>query len=140
MLNATVIRWSLALLVSALAIGLTTSTEAKGRRSVECCESECEACDEPSIRYHHHGTLRKICKFCECSEPVEAVLGVTDPCCEDNSAEIPVCLPPCCEGEPTVCASVCLGRGVVEYEWCCGFRVKVIFQKRGNIAVHTYGR
>ena len=140
MFNVTMAKWSLVAVFGIMAMGFATPADAKVRKAKDCCEDACECCDEPCIRYHHHCTIRKTCKCCECCEPIQAVLAVTDPCCCDNSAEIPVCLPGCCEGEPTVCESVCLGRGVVEYEWCCGFRVKVVFQKRGDIAVHTYGR
>jgi hypothetical protein len=43
--------------------------------------------------------------------------------------EIPLCVPACCEGEPTV-TSGCglLGRGVVEYCWPCGFSATVKFR------------
>lgn len=140
MLNVTMAKWSLVAVFGILAIGLIAPSESQARGAKRGCEEACEACDEPCIHYHHHCTLLKTCRCCECCEPQKAVMTVTDPCCCDRTAEIPICLPGCCEGEPRVCESVCLGRGVVEFEWCCGFRVRVVFQKCGDIAVHTYGR
>jgi hypothetical protein len=28
---------------------------------------------------------------------------------------------------------------VVEYDWCCGYKVKVVFDRRGDVTVHYYG-
>jgi hypothetical protein len=54
--------------------------------------------------------------------------------------QIPVCLPSCCTGEPTVCCHKgFLGRDVVSYEWCCGFSVDVRFLRSGDIVVVTRG-
>lgn len=50
--------------------------------------------------------------------------------------EIPLCLPACCIGAPSVeCDRGLLGRGVVEYCWPCGLEVKVIFRLRGDVKV-----
>lgn len=53
--------------------------------------------------------------------------------------EIPLCLPACCTGAPSV-ASRCglMGRGVVEYCWECGLVVEVKFRLRGDVEVE-YG-
>jgi hypothetical protein len=29
---------------------------------------------------------------------------------------------------------------VVTYEWCCGYKVRVVFDRCGDITVHSYGR
>jgi hypothetical protein len=92
---------------------------------------------EPCITYRHCG--RKLCCG-SCEPPKSIVLKVKDPCtcCE---VEVPVCLPACCEGEPTVCTGKgFLCRDVVEYEWCCGFYVRVAFKKCGDLIVTTKGR
>jgi hypothetical protein len=53
---------------------------------------------------------------------------------------VPICLPACCTGEPSVCAGTgFLCRDVVDYEWCCGFRVKVVFRRCGDLLVKTWG-
>jgi hypothetical protein len=80
-----------------------------------------------------------LCCGC-CDPPVQTILKVKDPCtcCE---VEVPVCLPACCKGEPTVCCGVgFLGRDVVAYEWCCGFSVRVAFKHSGDLIVTTWGR
>lgn len=93
-------------------------------------------CPKPCIKYRHRGP--KLC--CTCEPGKEVVLLVKDPCtcCE---VEVPVCLPACCEGEPTVCnGKGFLCRDTVEYEWCCGFYVRVAFKKCGDLVVTTWGR
>ena len=90
------------------------------------------------ISYHRHRLLRKRC--CACHPPVQTVLAVQDPrycCC---GVEIPVCISACCTGAPQVQSHVgLLGCGYVTYRWCCGYTVKVVFRRRGDIVVHTYG-
>jgi hypothetical protein len=52
-----------------------------------------------------------------------------------------VCIPACCEGEPTVSDRCKLfGHGVVWYKWCCGFKLKVDISRCGDIKVTYYGR
>ena len=55
--------------------------------------------------------------------------------------EIPMCVPACCTGEPTVSGGHGIfGRGVVEYCWSCGFRAKVKFRHvLGNVKVEYEG-
>jgi hypothetical protein len=93
-------------------------------------------CPQPCITYRHCG--RKIC--CGCQPPKSIVLTVKDPCtCCD--VQVPVCVPACCDGEPTVCTGKgFLCRDIVEYEWCCGFYVRVAFKKCGDLIVTTRGR
>lgn len=94
-------------------------------------------CPEPCIHYRHCGP--KLCCG-PCKPPKPIVLKVKHPCtcCE---IEVPVCLPACCEGEPTVCTGKgFLCRDIVEYEWCCGYSVRVAFKKCGDLVVTTWGR
>ena len=68
---------------------------------------------------------------------VQSALLVEHPGDCTCAVEVPVCLPKCLEGEPVVKSRCKLGRGVVTYTWCNGFTVKVVFRKKGDIAV-TY--
>ncbi|QDU29713.1 hypothetical protein ETAA8_48280 [Anatilimnocola aggregata] len=92
-------------------------------------------CCPPNICYRHH-------KGCVCFDPcktVELILHVKDPC-TCCLVEVPVCMPVCCTGDPTVCCYTgFLRRPVVEYSWACGFQLKVVFDRRGDITVHYYG-
>ena len=102
------------------------------------CAAPAEACcPKPCITYRHRGP-KLCCGVCE--PPVETVLKVKDPCtCCD--VDVAVCLPACCKGEPKVCAGVGIfGRDVVEYQWCCGYSVKVAFKHSGDLIVTTWGR
>ena len=91
------------------------------------------------ISYHHHCSLRKTC-CCSCST-IQQILSVEDPCCCGKTIEIPVCLPDCCDDCPKVVGNCGpLGRGVTMFRWCCGYKVKVIVDRCGDIAVHSYGR
>src|SRR5690606_22402987 len=101
------------------------------------CAPEPACCPEPCIKYHHRGP--KLCCG-NCEAPKEIVLKVKNPCtgCE---TDVPVCMPACCEGEPKVCeGSGFLGRDIIEYEWCCGFSVRVAFKRCGDLVVTTWGR
>ena len=92
---------------------------------------------KPCIIYRDRGCL-DVC--CGCEPPIQTVLLVKDPvtCC---CVEVPICLPPCCTDAPKVCGREGLfGRGVVDYDWCCGFSVKVTFRARGDIVVTYIGR
>jgi hypothetical protein len=112
-------------------------TKSLGHGEPGCCTPEPACCPEQCITYRHCG--RKLCCG-SCKPPKQIVLKVKDPCtcCE---VDVPVCLPACCEGEPTVCTGKgFLCRDVVEYEWCCGFYVRVAFKKCGDLIVTTKGR
>jgi hypothetical protein len=94
-----------------------------------CCPQRC-------FDYKHHFH----CKRFRCSPTIETVLLVKDPCVCGCFVEVPVCLPVCCTGAPEVdCHRGLLGRDVVEYDWCCGYKVKVVFDRRGDVTVHYYG-
>jgi hypothetical protein len=102
-----------------------------------CGAPKPNCCPEPCIKYRHCGP-KLCCGPCEPGKSI--VLKVKDPCtcCE---VDVPVCLPACCDGEPTVCAGKgFLCRDIVEYEWCCGFYVRVAFKKCGDLVVTTWGR
>ncbi|HEX5105730.1 MAG TPA: hypothetical protein VFV87_18045 [Pirellulaceae bacterium] len=101
-----------------------------------CC-TPTEICKDPRcISYKSHRFLR--CKWDPCHTQ-KTVLQVPDYCC-CCLVEVPVCIPACCSGAPTVC-SHCghFGHDVVEYSWCCGYHLKVVFDKCGNVVVHSYG-
>ena len=76
------------------------------------------------------GTVQPCCPQ-PCKPPVKLVLKGVNPC-TCCCVEVPVCLPACCEGCPTVssrCGLFC--RGVVRYDWCCGYSVVVRFHRCG---------
>jgi hypothetical protein len=93
-------------------------------------------CCDRCIDYRYH-CVRRLC--CDCTPSVRTVLLVKDPC-DCCFVEVPVCLPACCKDAPEVCCHKgVLGRSVVEYSWCCGFRVKIVFDRRGDVVVHSFG-
>lgn len=100
-----------------------------------CCPEPC--CPEPCIRYRTRGCHR----CCDpCAPSIQTCLKVTNPC-TGCTTEVPVCLPACCQGEPEVCCTKGIFcRDVVWYDWCCGFSVKVTFQRCGDILVTYVGR
>jgi hypothetical protein len=96
-----------------------------------CCPQPC--CSQPCIRYIDRTCHKPCCG--DCKPPVQTVLKVVNPitCCP---VDVPVCLPACCEGCPAVdsrCGLLC--RGVVTYDWCCGYRVVVRFDRCGDVTV-----
>ncbi|MEW4451881.1 hypothetical protein AB1L30_04260 [Bremerella sp. JC817] len=106
-----------------------------------CCAPEPPkpCCYEPCFTYKNHRLFtKKACPF-DCCPPTEAILQVVDPRC-NCFVDVPVCLPSCCTGVPCI-DSRCgmFNRGIVEYEWCCGFKIKMVFKKCGNVDVHYYG-
>jgi hypothetical protein len=66
------------------------------------------------------------------------VLQVTDPC-TCCTVEVPICLPGCCTGAPSVCCRcpILFNREVIRYDYCCGVSVVVKISKCGDILV-TY--
>jgi hypothetical protein len=97
------------------------------------CATPAPTCPQPCISYRNG--IGSLCAY-GCKPPVQTVLTVKDPCtcCE---VQVPVCIPACCTGEPTVgCKNTIIGRGVVFYDWC-GFSVAVRFDRCGNVLV-TY--
>jgi hypothetical protein len=97
-----------------------------------CCPTRC-------VTYKHHRVGKKVC-CCDCTPALPMVLAVKDPCVCGCYVEVPICLPACCTDAPKVCEhGGIFGRDVVEYEWCCGYRVKIIFDRHGDVIVHTFG-
>ena len=95
-------------------------------------------CDAPCITYKHARCRKKIC--CGCESPLNVLLSVKDPCCCDRIVEVPVCIPGCCTDVPCVKGRCGLfKRGIVWYEWCCGFKMKVVFDRCGDVKVTYYG-
>lgn len=90
-----------------------------------CC------CPQPCITYKHRGH-HSVC--CGCAPSYETVLCATNPrtCCPVN---IPVCVPGCCTGAPTMTCH----HNTVRYEWCCGYRVTVRFKHNGDVKVVSRG-
>ena len=103
----------------------------------DCCAAKVSCCPTPCMKYRHCGP--KLC--CGCEPPAQEVtFKVKNPCtgCE---TDVTVCMPACCKGEPEICCGTGLfRRDVVNYEWCCGYRVKVVFKKCGDLLVTTWGR
>jgi len=88
-----------------------------------CCDRE--------ISYRHHHPLRE-----PCGPRHEVTLLVKDPC-TCCLIQVPVCIPCCCKGEPTVCCRKgVLHRDVTEFDWCCGYTVRVVIDKHGCVTVH----
>jgi hypothetical protein len=108
-----------------------------------CCAPAPKCCcpKDRCIRYWDHKLSHKCHRdCCKCEPPTKLILQVKDPCCCECVVEVPVCAPACLEGEPKV-ESCCgpLGRGVVTYAWCSGFKVKVVFHLDADLTVHTFG-
>jgi hypothetical protein len=79
----------------------------------------------PRISYHAGPRARRMLA---CHEQVELVMVAKNPidCC---LYVIPLCVPACCEGQPTMREGRGLfGRGIVEYCWSCGFTAEVKFR------------
>jgi hypothetical protein len=95
-----------------------------------CCPQRC-------VTYKHHGRCKRDCRSCVPS--YELVLGVKDPCVCGCIVPITLCVPGCCTDVPSMtCHRGLLGRQIVEYRWCCGYKLKVIFDRRGDVTVHTF--
>ncbi|MEX0936374.1 MAG: hypothetical protein WDZ59_00830 [Pirellulales bacterium] len=104
----------------------------------------CDCCTTPVCQYNpcikyvnrrgHHGTC------CDSAPPQNVVMVVEDPATCGCAVEVPMCIPACCVGEPVV-DSRCgiLGRRIVNYEWCCGFRARVVFTHCNDIRVTYFG-
>lgn len=88
-------------------------------------------------RYVQHFP-RRTC--CGCKSSLDTVLTVQDPrthCLID----VPVCIPGCCTGKPSVHAHAgVFGRGVTAFHWACGYKARVVVDRRGDVTVHYFGR
>ncbi|MFM8577943.1 MAG: hypothetical protein ACKOCN_03975 [Planctomycetaceae bacterium] len=136
------------LLVAAVALVATPASAGllhkHGHHEPSCCVEEPTCCPEPCcepapcIEYHHHrGLGHKHRHGCCETATYETVLEVTSP--ETGcTVQVPVCLPVCCDGSPSVHGRCTLfGCGEVCFDWCCGVTVKVRFKKCGDLTV-TY--
>jgi hypothetical protein len=87
----------------------------------------------PPINYHASRSARRMLR---CEETIELLMVTRNPA-DGCLYEIPLCLPACCVGEPSVEERCGLGgRGVVEYCWECGFSATVKFRHRaGDVKV-----
>jgi hypothetical protein len=121
--------------LSAWAGSASARSVAKGDPSCGAPVAAAPVCCPPCIDYRHH-------RGCKCFDPCktkEVILQVKDPC-TCCIVEVPVCIPCCCEGAPEMCCyKGFLKRDVVEYSWCCGFYLKVVFNRHGDVTVHYYG-
>ncbi len=87
----------------------------------------------PKIHYRVRGHCKPCCLA---KPPVKTTLLVRDPESCDCYAEVPVCIPCCCEGEAQVCNRPgILGRRWVDHDFACGFQISVLFRTRGDVVV-----
>jgi hypothetical protein len=78
----------------------------------------------PPIDYDTDRDARKMYR----TGKIDLVMLTTDPT-TNCTYEIPMCIPGCCVGDPTVSSRRGIfGRGVVEYRWASGFRAIVKFR------------
>ncbi len=96
-------------------------------------------CCEPKIIYRHHRCCkRRDC--CSCESCCQVILPVADPDCCEKLHYISVPAPPSCQGVPWEKDRPGLFcRGVSIFKWPGGYMVKVVFLKKGDIIVHTFG-
>lgn len=129
------------LAVTVLLVSAGQATAANKSLEPSCCAPEppTPCCYDPCFHYKTHKLFVKKACPCDCGPQVEAILQVVDPRC-NCFVDVPVCLPSCCTDMPKI-DSRCgmFHRGIVEYEWCCGFKIKMVFKHGGNVDVHYYG-
>jgi hypothetical protein len=88
--------------------------------------SEIEVRPTPPIEYDTDRDARRLYRS---SGEIELVMVTQNPA-DGCFYEIPLCIPACCVGEPTVSSGRGIfGRGVVEYCWPSGFRAVVKFRQ-----------
>ena len=91
---------------------------------------------QPHIRYVQHCPRRTCCGH---GTSINTVLTVKNPRthCVVN---VPVCLPGCCHCAPSVHGHAGIfGRGVTAFHWPCGYKIRVVFDHRGDVTVHYFG-
>ena len=130
MLAVVVLQQALAQNADAALARLRAATAAAAADPSCCATPAKSCCPEPCIRYIDRTCGKTCCDSCK--PPIKTVLKVMNPitCCP---VDVPVCLPACCEGCPAVdsrCGLLC--RGAVTYDWCCGYRVVVRFDRRAT--------
>ena len=91
----------------------------------------------PPIEYDTDGDARDMYRE---SGEIQLVMITQNPA-DGCFYEIPLCVPGCCVGEPTVSGGRGIfGRGIVEYCWSCGFRAEVKFRHiLGDVKVEYEG-
>jgi hypothetical protein len=94
---------------------------------------------EPRIIYRHHACCkRRGC--CSCQSSYQVLLPVSDPKCPTRVIQIPVPVPPCCRNVPWEKSRCGLFvRGVTDFRWHCGYKIRVVWLHRGDVVVHTFG-
>lgn len=93
----------------------------------------------PCINYRYKHKHRKAC--CGCDPPINVVLSVTNPRDCHCIVNVPVCIPACCTDAPCVDGRCAIfGRGIVTYEWCCGYKLTVTFKRSGDLLVTYFGK
>jgi len=123
-------KWIAGLVFSAAVMAVAGVADAAGRGA--------KSCYQPCIYYKHVG-LRKVC--CSCEPPIKVVVKACDPGCCGCAVEVPMCIPACCTDAPCVTSRCGLfGRGIVNYQWKCGFRAQVVFTRHGDVHVKYFGR
>lgn len=102
-----------------------------------CCPPPC--CPKPCITYRHKCVCRTVCCGCTQPPPINITLNVKDPC-TCCPVEIPLCIPGCTTGEPTVvCGTGIFCRPTLTYTWANGYEARISFKHNGDIIVTTYG-
>jgi hypothetical protein len=91
----------------------------------------------PPIKYDTDGDARRMYRR---SGQIDVIMVTENPA-DGCFYEIPLCIPACCTGEPTISGGRGIfGRGVVEYCWPCGFRAIVKFRHiLGDVRVDYEG-
>lgn len=114
--------------------GATAPAQRGAAMAAPAVDASC-CCPAPCITYRHRGHHR-VC--CDCAPPYETVLLPTNPntCCP---VAVPVCLPGCCQGAPSMSCHSGLFHSVVRYDWCCGYSVTVRFKHNGDVVVVSRG-
>ncbi len=95
-------------------------------------------CDQRKITYRKHRLLKRVC--CDpCLPSVNMVLQVMDPC-TGCPVDVPVCVPGCCASLPAICPRKGLfGCPITDFNWCCGYRIRIVMKRNGDLIVHSYG-
>lgn len=89
------------------------------------------------VQHVQHHPRKSIC--CACETSFQTTLAVYDPC-NRCMIDVPVRLPSCCTGAPQAGGRDGLfGQGITNFAWCCGYKVRVVVNKRGDVTVHYYG-
>ncbi len=90
------------------------------------------------VTYHDHKRLLAFCRVKACGSRID-VVTIQDPRCGD-CIDLPICVPGLCPEEPVVSARkrLLLGGSVAVIRYSNGFVVKVVIDRAGNLAVHSF--